>query len=248
MTEDPRRALRSTPLPPLDVLVYDDPEVHGETLEACIEVEEASADGAEEFLEQGSLPAKVAPWDQSSWWRMVEAYREAAEHLLAAFFRTENGGEDLLYPALYLCRHACECAMKGIIARALKLEVSIPEHVVEDLHTTHNLGKLAEGVEAALEGLPPEGDLDERWTPIQRQLRFWQSVDGKGELARYPVEQADPPTEGTRGIGPGYTGVNLLRPIRVAWAVLAFWMQCEAWLDHLLEMQAEQQREMAGYR
>lgn len=172
------------------------------------------------------------PWDEIPWGTLAGVYSESAEFLLKQASNNPVPKADMLLPIVTLVRHAAECAMKDIISFGVRLGVELPDEVQRNLYT-HHLGHLSKGVATVFEQLTEFSEMKSRWKPIRRLLEQWQHEDVNGSKTRFAQAGEIVPLEAGSMTLWSRDPLNVERPIKVGWAVVAVWKLCEHGLEEL---------------
>jgi hypothetical protein len=121
-------------------------------------------------------------WAQGQWFGYEEGYRRAAHLLYERIASTRTGMDTLVFPLVYLWRHAIELQLKKVIvngARLRDLELKTPK-----THDLVRLWELARPELLALGGAePPEAAV------VELLLQELQQLDPEATGFRYPEDR-----------------------------------------------------------
>lgn len=121
-------------------------------------------------------------WD-GGWEGYAEGYRLAAERLVEHVVRTNEDQDFLVYPVVFLYRHALELRMKQVI----KLGGSLLD-TGDDFEDAHDLRRLWQASSSILEGIWPESVGDHK--AVDDLLCQLDELDPDSYRFRYPVGPA----------------------------------------------------------
>jgi len=132
----------------------------------------------------------------------AEGYKQASDVLVAHILGKGTTDIDfLVYPLVFLCRHAIELQLKGVIRDGERL-LNRPRTRLD--HHKHKIDSLWTAARKVLEEVWPEGDKS-LLRSIDDVLTQFSRVDASSQAFRYPVD-----TKGKR-TKPDVTHINLLQ-------------------------------------
>jgi hypothetical protein len=182
-----------------------------------------------------------------------DGFRRAASQLATQVCETASGQDVLVYPIVYLYRHHIELSLKRLIGTASELlgrELSIKDYKVLGGHKLADLWSLARPLlnpicEAANNPPFSEGDLE----GIASYIRQLHEHDPYGESFRYWTRKPNPtaPFPLVSSLHPDLKIINI-RNFASAMERLADYLDgMESWFSDLLDLEATEARERAGY-
>ncbi|MCK4394158.1 hypothetical protein KAX17_14760 [Candidatus Bipolaricaulota bacterium] len=161
----------------------------------------------------------------------AEGYKQASDVLVAHILSEGATGIDfLVYPLVFLCRHAIELQLKGAIRDGERL-LNRPRTRLEH----HKIDSLWRAARTVLEEVWPEGD-ESLLRSIDDVLTQFSSVDPSSQAFRYPVDRKGKRTK------PDLTHINLLRFHQLASTVYKLLDGATTGLDAYLSETLERER------
>ena len=111
-------------------------------------------------------------------------YQTASEVLLEYIFKIK-GDNTMIYPLVFLIRHAIELGLKESIIRYCKLNSTKP-NAYEGIWKSHDLGFLSDKLEEeSSKPNSPGVRADPSWNSIKEFLKKWERADKDGSFGRY---------------------------------------------------------------
>lgn len=142
------------------------------------------------FLDGDNWTSATVGIDPDSWDRYAIGYTRAAELLCQHLNRDPRLIEYLVYPIVFLYRHAFEVYLKHIILMGAQLE---RDDGRQEVKRTHKLSQLWQEARVLIERVWPDGpkeDLDK----IGELLHQFEERDPAATAFRYPVTTAGEPS------------------------------------------------------
>jgi hypothetical protein len=125
-------------------------------------------------------------WAQGQWYGYEEGYRRAAHVLYEHIAATSTGMDTLVFPLIYLWRHAIELQLKKVIANGRRLRDVVPH--IPKTHDLVRLWKLAQTEITALdEAVIPETEV------VDHVLDELQQLDPEATGFRHPEDNKGQP-------------------------------------------------------
>lgn len=150
----------------------------------------------------------VLNWRSEHTWGYTEGYRLAVQLLASAVVESGRNQDKLVYPIVFLARHAVEISMKRIV----ELEPQRPTTTAP--RASHDLLAIWKECKAVLLDYSP--DSAEVWA-VERQVEELHSIDPKSVAFRY-----DKNLDGSQAIPAEFTHLNLRHFAAVVEKLLSF--------------------------
>lgn len=183
------------------------------------------------FSSDGGVFNACVQWTSDQWIGYIEGYRRAGD-LLARHVADEVRDQDyLVYPLVFLFRHAIEVSLKRLICLGLQFkdrDQEIPKH--------HRLVALWEQARQITEDVWPDGGKDEL-NAAGKILSEFERHDQASTAFRYPV------TEKGEALRSGGDSIDILNFAVVAGKVLSLLDGCGTELSNHLQYKLETERD-----
>jgi hypothetical protein len=172
-------------------------------------------------------------WSHERWHGYVEGYRKAADILVEHVGETHRSQDHLIYPIVFLYRHALEVSLKRLLykgAQLLDLEVVIPRQ--------HRLLPLWNECRPILEEVWPSGptkDLD----AVAEVLAQFDAKDPSSTAFRYPIDTTGRASQETS------EQIDIRNFAEVSTRVLTMLDCCDSGFSEYLDYKSEMERESA---
>jgi hypothetical protein len=164
------------------------------------------------------------------WHGYKEGYKRAADQLVASVAETGRNQDYLIYPIVFLYRHAIELSLKHLIIVGSKLLDEEPGKIGD-----HPLIPLWQKSRPLIERVWPEGPKEDL-EAIEAVLEQFEARDRRSTAFRYPVDKSGQPSQMKN------EQISIRNFSEVSTRVLALLESCQSGLDSYLQDKREMER------